>query len=76
MSSHYCDGTEEFYEQCPKCGHVWEGECPVEPWWAEYYCTHCDYGEGVNTYTDEKTVIVEGNIELQRDNPLRKESMP
>jgi hypothetical protein len=70
MSSPYCDGTEELYEQCPKCGTQWEGECPRTPDWFEYHCDHCGYCEGTY-YDSEPVMLVEGDPALQHDNPLR-----
>ena len=47
-------------ENCPKCGHGWYGECPREPWYVEWHCENCGYGES-QYYEGEKMVISEGS---------------
>ena len=75
MSSPFTeDGT--LYEQCPKCGAPWEGDCPDNPAWLEWHCGECGYCEG-QFYDDERCVLVEGDPGKQNHNPMpRKEPHP
>ena len=76
MSAPYCDGTEAMFEQCPKCGHQWEGEMPDNPAWIEWHCEHCGYCEG-QYYDDAPCMLMEGDSEKQTTPlPPRKEQEP
>ena len=70
MSSPYCDGTEDLFEQCPKCGHAWDAHDDEAPKWIEWDCPHCHYSEG-ETWGVDRCVLKEGDPALQHDNPLR-----
>ena len=73
MSSPFTDeGT--FFEQCPKCGSTWDGDCPDNIAWMEYLCGECGYMEG-EYYGGGRCVLMEGDPEKQTDNPIpRKEA--